>query len=248
MEQLHATADADALTARVAALIDAGRPAAARPLLAAVRRLAPPSPDLAELPRACALHRARARSQALQRTRRGDRRSARTCRPAQVPRRMRSSLGDLHGAVGGRRRSGDPRSARPCGEGAARHPDAGTGASGRSRRVPCARRSQPIRPTRSIAKASRPRRKRSAMPTRRWLRWPPASPRRPRAVELRNAAILLSVRRRDFATAYQLAEAARVAGVADACIVRPDGPCAVQPGAPRGSRGRLRRGAEARAR
>src|SRR4029077_16936096 len=36
-------------------------------------------------------------------------------------------------------------------------------------------------------------------------------------VQLRNAAILLSVRRRDFSGAYQLAEAARAAGVADAC-------------------------------
>jgi predicted TPR repeat methyltransferase len=36
-------------------------------------------------------------------------------------------------------------------------------------------------------------------------------------VELRNAAVLLSVRRRDFTTAYRLAEDARIAGVADAC-------------------------------
>ena len=39
----------------------------------------------------------------------------------------------------------------------------------------------------------------------------------PGRVELRNAAILLSVRRRDFTVAYQLAEDARAAGVADAC-------------------------------
>lgn len=39
----------------------------------------------------------------------------------------------------------------------------------------------------------------------------------PARVELRNAAILLSVRRRDFTTAIRLAEATRVAGVADAC-------------------------------
>jgi predicted TPR repeat methyltransferase len=39
----------------------------------------------------------------------------------------------------------------------------------------------------------------------------------PRLVELRNAAILLSVRRRDFVTAHRLGEAARLAGVADAC-------------------------------
>ena len=49
MDQLEATANTDALTARIAVLIQAGRCAAARPLLAAVRRLAPPSPKLAEL-------------------------------------------------------------------------------------------------------------------------------------------------------------------------------------------------------
>jgi hypothetical protein len=49
MEPLQTTADASALSARVAALLDANRPAAARHLLAAVRRLMPPSPDVAEL-------------------------------------------------------------------------------------------------------------------------------------------------------------------------------------------------------
>lgn len=49
MEKLQATADTNALTARIAALIDAGRPAVARPLLAAVRQRVPPSPRLAEL-------------------------------------------------------------------------------------------------------------------------------------------------------------------------------------------------------
>ena len=49
MEKLQTTADTEILTARLASLIDAGRLGAARPLLAAVRRLAPPSPMLAEL-------------------------------------------------------------------------------------------------------------------------------------------------------------------------------------------------------
>src|SRR5579872_1831115 len=59
MEQLHATAETNALTARIAALIDAGRPAAARPLLIAVRRRAPPTPYLAELAARLALHEGR---------------------------------------------------------------------------------------------------------------------------------------------------------------------------------------------
>ncbi len=46
MDALPSLADPDALIRRVAALIDAGRTGAARPLLAAVRRMTPPSPDL----------------------------------------------------------------------------------------------------------------------------------------------------------------------------------------------------------
>ena len=48
MDELQVTADAEALTARVAALIDAGRTGAARPLLGALRRIAP-SPAIAGL-------------------------------------------------------------------------------------------------------------------------------------------------------------------------------------------------------
>ena len=40
----------------------------------------------------------------------------------------------------------------------------------------------------------------------------------PGRVELRSAAILMHVRRRDFAAAVQLAEDARMAGIADACV------------------------------
>ncbi len=46
MDALPSLADPDALIRRVAALIDAGRTGAARPLLAAVRRMAPPSPEV----------------------------------------------------------------------------------------------------------------------------------------------------------------------------------------------------------
>jgi predicted Zn-dependent protease len=49
METLETTANAEALTARVAALLSANRPTAARHLMSAVRRLAPPSPQIAEL-------------------------------------------------------------------------------------------------------------------------------------------------------------------------------------------------------
>jgi predicted TPR repeat methyltransferase len=48
MDEMQVTADAEALTARVAALIDAGRTGAARPLLGALRRISP-SPAIAGL-------------------------------------------------------------------------------------------------------------------------------------------------------------------------------------------------------
>ena len=46
MDTINLTADADALRCRAEQLLDAGRIAAARPLLAAARALAPPSPEL----------------------------------------------------------------------------------------------------------------------------------------------------------------------------------------------------------
>ncbi len=49
MQELQEVVDASALAARIACLIDAGRTRAARPLLAAARRLTPASPDLSAL-------------------------------------------------------------------------------------------------------------------------------------------------------------------------------------------------------
>jgi hypothetical protein len=49
MQKLQTTANADLLTSRLLSLIDAGRLGAARPLLAAVRRLEPSSLRLAML-------------------------------------------------------------------------------------------------------------------------------------------------------------------------------------------------------
>ena len=49
MQMVHATADPLALVQRVGALIEAGRAAAAAPLLAAARRLIEPSPELSQL-------------------------------------------------------------------------------------------------------------------------------------------------------------------------------------------------------
>jgi len=49
MNAIQSTAEADALRERVAQLIDAGRTGAARPLLAAARKLSPTSADISLL-------------------------------------------------------------------------------------------------------------------------------------------------------------------------------------------------------
>jgi len=49
MDTIHATAEAGALRNQIGRLIDAGRTTAARPLLFAAQRLSPPSPDLSRL-------------------------------------------------------------------------------------------------------------------------------------------------------------------------------------------------------
>jgi Flp pilus assembly protein TadD len=49
MQELETTTPIETLTGRIAALIEAGRTGVARPLLVAARRMAPPSPGLAQL-------------------------------------------------------------------------------------------------------------------------------------------------------------------------------------------------------
>ena len=61
MQKLHAAADAEALTNRAAQLVAAGRIGAARPLLAAARRLAPGSIGVADISARLALRAEHAR-------------------------------------------------------------------------------------------------------------------------------------------------------------------------------------------
>jgi predicted TPR repeat methyltransferase len=215
MEKLHATTDAAALTARVAALLGANRPAAARHLLAAVRRLAPPSPELAQLAARVALGDGRI-EQAL-----AEMDSALAAAPENVglPKcraDIRNRLGDLQGALADAADAvlldpHDPTAKAILGIlllDAGRPEDAAT----------CLR-------TAVAADVTNPFYCQGLAAAQEAIGDSDAAlatlaagiAAAPRLVELRNAAILLSVRRRDFVTAHRLGEAARLAGVADAC-------------------------------
>lgn len=215
MEQLHATAETNALTARIAALIDAGRPAAARPLLIAVRRRAPPTPYLAELAARLALHEGRI-DLALQEldaaiVETPDHAGLRKSRAE-----VRMLIGDQDAAARDAAEavildSGDPAAKAMLGilmlE--LKSPAAAVACLGE------AVASDPRNPfyRESLAAAQEANGEIDAA----LATLDTGIAAMPARVELRNAAIMLSIRRRDFTTAHTIAEAARVTGVADAC-------------------------------
>jgi predicted TPR repeat methyltransferase len=216
MEQLQTTANTEALTARLAALIDAGRLGAARPLLLAVRRLAPPSPRLSELAARLAMHEGRldlaqteldeAVVQAPEHT------GLRICRAD-----LRMQMGDREGAAVDAAEAvildrSDPVAKALLGAlmlELGRPSDA----------IAClaeAVAADAINPTyrQGLAAAQEAIGEVDAALATLTVGIAAA----PGCLELRNAAALLSVRRRDFTTAVRLAEEARVVGMADACL------------------------------
>jgi predicted TPR repeat methyltransferase len=215
MDQLQTTANADALTARISVLIQAGRYAAARPLLAAVRRLASPSPKLAELAAHLAMRDGHP-DLALQEldvavVRNPDHASLRKCRAA-----VRMQMDDREGAAEDAAQAvildrNDPAAKAVLGVvmlELKRPADA----------IACLREAvsmDPINPNYRSGLAAAQEASGEADAALATLEAGIAAT--PGRVELRNAAILLSVRRRDFTLACQLAEDARAAGVADAC-------------------------------
>jgi predicted TPR repeat methyltransferase len=215
MEKLHATTDAAALTARVAALLDANRPAAARQLLAAVRRLAAPSPELAQLAARVAL----CDGQIEQALTEID--SALAAAPDHVGLRkcradIRNRLGDLQGALADAADAvvldpHDPTAMAILGVlllDVRRPEDAAT----------CLRSAVAADATNPFFRQGLAAAQEATGDAEAALVTLAAGiAAAPRLVELRNAAILLSVRRRDFVTAHRLGEEARLAGVADAC-------------------------------
>jgi predicted TPR repeat methyltransferase/thioredoxin-like negative regulator of GroEL len=215
MDQLQTTADADALMRRAALLIDAGRSGAARPLLAAARRLAPPSAGLAQLTARLAFQDGAFEQASL------DLDAALMNAPENAELRkiraeLRQRLGDVEGA------------ARDAAEAVFldRHDPIAKALLGAlmlqlgrpEEGAACLREAVAARPADPAICEALATAQASAGDTDTALATLVAGiVAAPAAVELRNAAVLLCIRRRDFAGAETLCEAARVAGIADAC-------------------------------
>ncbi len=215
MEELRATADAASLTARVAALIERGRFGAARPLLAAARRLGPPTPRLAELSALLALHEGRL-DVAL-----AELDAAVAADPAHAGLRkcradLRRQTGDRDGAMADAAEAvlldrDDPAGKALLGVLLLERDRAAEAVICLAEAVATA----PADPSyREGLAAAQEAGGDAAAALATLIAGIAVAPAR---VELRNAAILLAVRRRDFTAATELAEAARQAGVADAC-------------------------------
>jgi len=215
MENLQPTFNTDAQTARISALIHAGRHAAARPLLAAVRRSTPLSPRLAELASQLALHDGRADLALLELneavSQNPEHSGLRKCRAA-----VRMQMDDREGATADAADAvildnGDPAAKALLGVlmlELRRPADA----------VACLDEAvgiDPLNPAYRTGLAAAQEANGDADAAMATLQAGIAAT--PARLDLRNAAILLSVRRRDFTLAYRLAEDARVTGVADAC-------------------------------
>jgi predicted TPR repeat methyltransferase len=215
MEQFQTTASNDALTARIAALVRAGRYAAARPLLAAVRRLAPPSPQLADLAAQLALREGRPDAalreldEAIARD--PDQASLRKSRAA-----VRIQMDDRSGAAADAAEAVILDNRDPAGKAMLgivmlelQRPADALACLGEAVAA------DPINPTYRAGLAAAQEARGDTDAALATLEAGIAAT--PAVVALRNAAILLSVRRRDFTTACRLAEQARAAGAADAC-------------------------------
>jgi Flp pilus assembly protein TadD len=215
MEQLQATADVAALTARISALIIANRPAAARHLLSAVRRLAPPSPAIAELAARVAAGEGHL-EQALGEL---DSAIARFPEHAGLHKHradLRLQLDDTTGALVDAADAvildrADPAGKALLGVVLLEHGRADDAIACLHEAVTA----DPTNPAFRQGLAAALEANGDADAALAALATGIAAA--PQWAQLRNAAILVCVRRRDFAAACRLAEEARVAGVADAC-------------------------------
>ena len=215
MEQLHATADADALSARISALLDANRPAVARQLLSAMQRLAPPSPVISELAVRVAVGEGRP-EQALEELDAGISRFPDCASLRRSRAEIRLGMDDRIGALADAAEAvvldrNDPAAKALLGVLLLEHrrtKDA----------LAClneAAAADPANPAYCQYLAAAQEADGDIDAARATLATGTASA--PTRVDLRNAAILLAIRHSDFVGACRLAEEARVAGVADAC-------------------------------
>jgi predicted TPR repeat methyltransferase len=216
MDLLETTANAETLTAQVANMVAAGRLGVARPLLAALRRMGPPSAQLTELSARLAMRENRP-ADAL-----NELDQAIAIEPEQprlriVRAQLRVDLGDLPGAAQDAAEAvvldrtdptakallgmlmlelGHVQEARAClAEAVGASPDNPSFREGLAAAEEASGQSGAAAATLAAGIAACPGR-----------------------VELRSAAILLQVRLRNFAAAVDLAESARQAGAADACV------------------------------
>jgi predicted TPR repeat methyltransferase len=215
MDMIKVTADADALRNRAVQLIDAGRIAAARPLLAAAQAMAPPSPELALVAARIAMA-SGALGEALQ-----ELDDAITVAPAHPGLRkcragLRQRMGDLDGAARDAAEAvifdrSDPDAKAILGVTMVDLGRLADAVACLAEAVAGAPRNLDYRETLSAAL------EKAGDPDSALLVLTDGIQLCPASVAMRNAAILLCVRRRDFVQAVRLAEAARSLGIADAC-------------------------------
>jgi len=216
MEALLASPDSAALTRRVAELIAAGRTNAARPMLAALRRLEPPSARLFELAALLAMREDRLDAALAEL----DAGLAENPSEATLYRRraqLRHRLGDLAGAARDAAEAVVLDPADPAGKGmlGALLTELGRPAEA----VRCLQEAVAASPAdpafcRALAAAQAM----AGDPDAAAATLGAAIAAAPGSAELRHAAVLLAVRRRQFEDALALAEAARRDGIADACL------------------------------
>ncbi len=215
MDQLQTTADADALMRRATMLLDAGRTGAARPLVAAARLLAPPSAGLSQLAARLALQDGTLEQAA------GDLNEAVALAPENAELRkiraeLRQRLGDTEGAT------------RDAAEAVIFNPTDPVAKAllgvlmlqlGRPEEsAACLREAVAMRPAEpSFREALAGAQSALGDMDAAFATLEAGIAVAPATVELRNALVLLCIRRRDFTRAEQACEAARVAGIADAC-------------------------------
>ncbi|HEY7581141.1 MAG TPA: methyltransferase domain-containing protein [Acetobacteraceae bacterium] len=215
MQQLHTSADAAALSARISTLIDADRPAVARHLLASVRRLVPPSPNIAELAARLAVSEANL-PQALHELDEG---IARFPDHAGLRKRradIRLQSDDAAGALADAAEAvildrSDPAAKAMLGVVLLEHGRVDDALTCLAEAVAAAPADPGYR--RALAAAQEA----GGDPDAALVTLDAGISAAPSCAELRNAAMLICVRQGDFAGACCVAEAARRAGTADAC-------------------------------
>ncbi len=221
MSASEAVVDSDVLSRRVDALIEAGRTGAARPLLAAIRKVAPPSARIAGLSARLAMREERMHDAV------GDLDAALSLSPGdaglhKLRAEARAQTGDPEGAASDAAEAVHLDPADPVAKALLGMALLGLGRTGES--AVClaeALRQQPENPSFCRGLAVALEAGGDAMGAEATLQAGIAAA--PRSADLRSAAIQQRMRHRDFAGAHALAVAARAVGAIDACVLGLEG-------------------------